>query len=361
MNVTLWKEHMVCYPQLQPQDAVKLAFQSAYGCGHLLPAQETCAQMIQREMDSTDEEEIPVCDPIGNGLCRLNLTSAPVRALGAEIIARMMCITDEIVRARTDNPQRFEAALRMAEELAESGDAPFSAQNLQAYLAEYRAQGCPMVSHTPAYREAYHPAYRVVLSDFALLVPVLLEEARLIVIDGPCGSGKSTLAGLLARLYQTEPVPMDDFFLPFDMRTPERLAQPGGNVHYERFAQEVLDRLEPGRPVCWNRFSCADGSLVPRCVPAAEAVVVEGSYSHHPYFRQKLEQLNALLVFVSVGEAEQLRRIEKRNPEMRHMFETRWIPLEKKYFEAYDIQETADVMIASQNWDEQTLFPPKEE
>jgi len=350
MNEQLLKKHFEETPRMEMQDAVKLAYQSAFGCGHLLPAQEVCARMIQNEIDAVPEADVPVCVPIGNGLCRLNLASAPVRALGAEMIARMMLATDEVVRARTDNQERFDEAVQMAEELARHGEAPFSAQRMQAYLESYRAQGCPVVSHTPAYREAYHPAYRVVLSDLALLVQVLLEEPSLIVIDGPCGSGKSTLAGLLARLYQTAPVPMDDFFLPFEMRTPERLLQPGGNVHYERFAKEVLERLEPGKPVCWNRFNCSDGTLNPREIPAADVIVIEGSYSHHPALREKLIQRNALLVYLSIDGDEQLRRIEKRDPGLRHMFETRWIPLEKNYFEAYDIQGTADLVIESEPW-----------
>ena len=352
MNEPLLKMHFAQTPQMEPQDAVKLAYQSAFGCGHLLPAQDVCERMIQNEIASTSEEDAAVFTPIGNGLCRLNLTSAPVRALGCGMIARMMRVSDETVRERGDNDARFEEALRLIQALAQRGEAPFSAQDFQAYLADYRAQGCPVVSHTPAYREAFRPAYRVVLSDLAMLVQVLLEDASLIVVDGPCGSGKSTLGGLLARLYHTEPVPMDDFFLPFDMRTPERLAQPGGNVHYERFRQEVLDRFERGKPVCWNLFSCSDGTLIPRELPAADVTVIEGSYSHHPYFRQALDRLNALLVFVNVDEKEQLRRIAQRDPKLLHMFETRWIPLEKNYFEAYDIQGTADVVFKSMPWDQ---------
>ena len=357
MNELLLKKHFEEYPRMDVQDAVKLAYQSAFGCGHLLPAFERCVQMIQSEIDAVEETFTAVCTHIGGGLCRLDLTSPAVRELGAEMIARMMVISDEVVRARKDNAERFENTLAMIETLAERGEAPFTAEAFAAYLTDYRAQGCPVVSHTPAYREAYRPAYRVVLGDFAQLVQLLLEQPVLVAVDGPCGSGKSTLAGLLAKLYDTKPIPMDDFFLPFEMRTPERLAQAGGNVHYERFAQEVLDTLERGKPVRWNRFNCSDGTFVQRELPATNVVVIEGSYSHHPALREKLIDLNALLVYVDVDGEEQLRRIEKRDPELKQMFETRWIPLEKKYFEAYDIPQTADVVIISRPWDAHTLYP----
>lgn len=350
MNEQLLKKHFEQAPRMEPQDAVKLAFQSAFGCGHLLPAQEDCARRIQAEMASVPQRETPLFTPIGNGLCRLELASPDARRLGAGRIARMMLVTDEIVRARKKNRERFEAALALMQALALQGRTPFSAGAFEAYLRAYRAQGCPVVSHTPAYREAYLPAYRVVLADLALLTPVLLSGRSVIVLDGPCGSGKTTLSGLLGRMCGATPIPMDDFFLPFDLRTPERLAQPGGNVHYERFEQEVLRQLAPGKPVCWNRFHCADGTLIPRSIPACDTVIIEGSYSHHPYFRPACERLQALRVFVSVEPGEQLRRIRLRDPGMLQAFETRWIPLEKKYFEAYDIQSAADVVLDSLPW-----------
>ena len=75
--------------------------------------------------------------------------------------------------------------------------------------------------------------------------------------------------------------------------------------------------------------------------------MIEGSYSHHPAFADDYERLQALRVFVEVQPDEQLRRIALRNPDLLAMFETRWIPLEKNYFEAYDIRGRADVIIQS--------------
>ncbi len=66
------------------------------------------------------------------------------------------------------------------------------------------------------------------------MVQVLLSalekkpEAKVIVIDGMCGSGKSTLAAALGKQMVGEVIHMDDFFLPFDLRTKERLSAPGG-------------------------------------------------------------------------------------------------------------------------------------
>ena len=65
----------------------------------------------------------------------------------------------------------------------------------------------------------------------------------LIAIDGMCGSGKTTLANYLAKELNASLFHMDDFFLQPHQRTPERLADPGGNVDYERFKAEVLNHV----------------------------------------------------------------------------------------------------------------------
>jgi len=350
MNGELLKQHFHRWPLMQPQDAVKLAYQSAFGCGHMLPSEERCTGMIEQELAQTPEGDIPAAEFIGNGLCRLNLAAPAVRRIGAKMIWRMMCATDRQVSSRKNNRGRYEEAVRLLRKLAEAQEAPFRAEALEAYLEAYQAQGLRAVSHTGVYRDAYQPAYRVVLADCALLLPVLWQirqGRKLIVMDGPCGSGKTTLAALLAQLCGTQPVPMDDFFLPPAMRTPERLGEPGGNVHYERFAQEVIECLKQGGDVRWQRFDCSTFEMHERSLPASEVTVIEGSYSHHPAFAQSWRELNALRVFVQVDQAEQLRRIEKRDPELLSMFQTRWIPLEKNYFEAYDIKGGADVIIHS--------------
>ena len=68
MNTLLLKKHFENAPRMEPQDAVKLAFQSAFGCGHLLPAQETCARMIETEIAATaeDENEQPILENIAD-------------------------------------------------------------------------------------------------------------------------------------------------------------------------------------------------------------------------------------------------------------------------------------------------------
>ena len=166
----------------------------------------------------------------------------------------------------------------------------------------------------------------------------------LCVIDGYCGAGKTTLAAELSAYYGGAAViHMDDFFLPYDMRTPERLGTPGGNVHHERFLTEVVAGLQTGQTFSYQRFDCATGTLTAKQCDNTPVRIVEGSYSLHP----ALQQLGAVTVFLSVDEEEQLRRIARRAPEKLQAFVDRWIPLEKNYFQAYDIKARAQLALTS--------------
>ena len=100
-----------------------------------------------------------------------------------------------------------------------------------------------------------------------LLTPLArLGRPALAAIDGRCGSGKSTLAGLAAHRLGCPLFHMDDFFLPPALRTQERYAAPGGNVHYERVEAELLRPLRETGAACFRPFDCRSmGRMGPRC------------------------------------------------------------------------------------------------
>ena len=94
-------------------------------------------------------------------------------------------------------------------------------------------------------------------------IDTLLEENNLVIvaIDGKCTSGKTTLASKLAEIYDCNVFHMDDFFLRPEQRTPERFAEVGGNVDYERFQEEVLLPLKSGKAFSYRPFDCSTFTL----------------------------------------------------------------------------------------------------
>ena len=83
------------------------------------------------------------------------------------------------------------------------------------------------------------------------------KEQVIVAIDGNCTAGKTTLAGKLAEVYDCNVFHMDDFFLRPEQRTPERYAEVGGNVDYERFMEEVLQPLKAGNTFSYRPFDCS--------------------------------------------------------------------------------------------------------
>ncbi len=175
------------------------------------------------------------------------------------------------------------------------------------------------------------------------LINNLPEGNHTIAIDGRCAAGKSTLAGHLAELLGAGVVHMDDFYLPTRMRTQERLAEPGGNVYYERFQEEVLPYLNQGKHFGYRRFDCSIMDLGEmRQVEGSRFTIVEGAYSCHPRLRDYM----SLRVFMDVDAEVQIERIRKRNGEERlEAFRQKWIPMEEAYFAAYKVREKADIIL----------------
>ena len=166
------------------------------------------------------------------------------------------------------------------------------------------------------------------------------QKPLLIAIDGRCAAGKTTLAGRLEQELNCNVIHMDHFFLQPWQRTEERMREPGGNVDYERFQEEVIGGFRTGQSFSYRRFDCKTMSFVSEIqVEHKMVTIVEGAYSCHP----TLWDMYDLRIFMDVEGQEQLRRITRRNgPEALPMFRDRWIPLEERYFETYRIKERCD-------------------
>lgn len=162
----------------------------------------------------------------------------------------------------------------------------------------------------------------------------------LLAIDGRCGSGKTTLARVLQEKSSAAVVHMDDFFLRPQQRTPERFAEPGGNVDRERVQEEVLIPFKLGRPVVYRPYDAHKPAMLePVHLEPSSITIIEGSYSCHP----ALWDFYDVRVFLDVEPEEQLRRIEARSgPEKLEAFKSRWIPLEEAYLGAFTPEEKCD-------------------
>lgn len=178
-----------------------------------------------------------------------------------------------------------------------------------------------------------------------LLARIAAHPCRPLVIamDGNSAAGKTTLAHSLAQQLHCDVIHMDDFFLPPALRTPQRLAEPGGNVHYERFLTEVLLPLRRGEPISYGVFDCGVMEVTHRRALTPGAVtIVEGAYSLHP----SLAAYYDLKIFLRTTPDAQAERILRRNgAERQAVFLSKWIPLEQRYFDAFHIPDQCDLVL----------------
>ncbi len=332
--------HCARYPVMGARDALKLLYQRAFGCGHFVTDFDACFARV-RDESAVCAEAATLLEPIGNGYSRLYLGSARQAGISPWLVARLFFLSAERGRGSA------ETLLREAE-LAKRH---FHGKEIDALIAEAVDSDFAPFSHTDAYRRAYRPAYRVILSKFGRILPLLdaidrkrREKPVAVAVDGRCGAGKTTLAAALSDVFCCPVVHMDDFFLPPEMRGDKRLLSPGGNVHIERFCGEVAPRIGRGEAFTYGVFDCGQGRVTRRrAIPASDILIVEGSYSLHP----KIAGLYDIKVFCDIGKEAQLMRLAARDPERLDAFINRWIPMEEAYFSAYSVRDTCGFILSA--------------
>lgn len=336
--------HLRAHPKAEVRDAVKFLYQAVCGAEHFVSDPTAALRYLEAEAEAQpDDRSAPLLERLSGagaeGFARLDLVA--LREITLDTLCAMFVRTAQMQRAESsrlpDLLDAFEAA----------GDG-FDRAEKEAFLSYYRREGMPSVHHSAAYRAAYAPSYRVVSGVFAVYFPLFAAiDAALqrrggltLAVDGMCGAGKTVLARALHSVYDCNVIHMDDFFLPPDLRTPERLSEPGGNVHHERFLREVLTPLQAGESFSYRVFDC--GVMDYNGMKSGERkplTIVEGSYALHPTLRDGYD----MRVFLKTTPDVQRARIEARSgAELLRRFEAEWIPLETRYFDACAVENGCD-------------------
>lgn len=344
---SLFFDQLRRYPALTAQDIVKSLYQSVFGCGHFVG--EAGRKYLADELASlVCANRAAFIEPIGHDYCRVHLSGLAQSGLAPDTLFSLFALSSLEPAGSMDT---FLAGLARLEALIDSGTLPLNAAASREFLKKYRAAGCPAVHHSETFRAAYAPAYRVVSARMCRCLPVfcamdraLAEDSALnVAIEGGSASGKTSLAALLEGVYDCNVFHMDDFFLQPHQRTPERFAQPGGNVDFERFEQEVLIPLAHGEAFTYRKFDCSTMSLGKAVsVTPKKLNITEGAYSLHP----RLKDAYRISVFLDSDPETQRARILARNgAKMLERFTNEWIPLENRYFESTGVRERCDIIL----------------
>lgn len=332
------------YPLLSVQDLLKFLYQSAFGCGHMVSSFELATERIKGEYEEM-KPRIGEAEPLDGDYVRLPL-GILAEGISAETLGYLFCIS---AQRATEGKSGLLRRLKVAREMAQAGELPFSLTEFEKTVEEWAEAGFPAIGHSPCFRQEYRASYRVIARELIPFLPLfgmldqrLKKGAVTLAIEGGSAAGKSTLGQLLADRYGGNLFHTDDFFLRPEQRTPERYAEPGGNMDRERFEAEVLIPLRAGAPFSYRKFDCGTMELGERVEVAPQRLnVIEGAYSMHP----DLEKYYDFGVFLAIDPSLQKERILKRNGSMAERFFKEWIPLERRYFEELQPRERCDIII----------------
>ena len=165
------------YPLMCEEDVVKFAFQGMLGVGHLIRCEADAVRFLQAEMAGLQPDSAePLTESISPEWLRLNLRPAKALGLTEAEIARSLCLSAQ----RKLLPFTRQDVYRFCISLDGSPGMSKAAEKLpdESWLP----------SHSPRYREAYHPAYRVLHKDFCPVLavkqrPLVIETERLVITE----------------------------------------------------------------------------------------------------------------------------------------------------------------------------------
>lgn len=348
------REQVALHSSCIAQDIIKQCYQAAFGAEHMLSSTSKARSYFWQEYQAAAITDEPLYEPISDSFVRIHLGAWKRTAMNPEWLFAIFCAgaieeASPVPQATSciEKEEHFRAYLQEAALLFPQWQCAFDA---------YLRDGIRPLHHSPVYREAEQPHYRIASVQDARLLPLLQgiadretrsfetdSDSFIIALDGRAAAGKTTAAARLSTILDAAVIHMDDFFLPPTLRCEARYRTPGGNVHYERFLQEVLPYLKSRDAFEYRRFDCTSMTFCDTVeVANSHYRIVEGTYSMHPAFDRYAD----LSAFFTVSASEQLSRITARNdPETVEMFRSHWIPMEEAYFTQYHIDRQTDLLL----------------
>lgn len=162
--------HLQRYPAMQLADIYKLLHQAALGAGHAVSDGAQALAALESECRSmADGPEEPLVDRIApdGRLARVHLRTYLAQGHDVATLADAFARTPQLYPAAPEKLAKYCGCLG---DLADTGGIPFTRAEVTVWLNDVAARGYPVVRHSQTFRDAYHPAYRVVAVE---LLPAL--------------------------------------------------------------------------------------------------------------------------------------------------------------------------------------------
>lgn len=153
--------HIARYPLMQIQDVYKLAYQAALGSEHAVTDPEAVRRWLERELADLGPGPVePLSETISpdGQLVRVHLRPYVQLGYQAEVLANAFLATAQEYSGQVSSLEEYWR-------ISVSQD-HFPAVDMENFIQQMKVSQYPAVHHSSAYRQAYHPAYRVVLRKY---------------------------------------------------------------------------------------------------------------------------------------------------------------------------------------------------
>jgi len=156
--------HLETHPAAEAEDVYKLLHQAVTGPGHAVNDPMSARRWLDREIAGlapTGFDE-PLCEPIGGDPAMVRIHLRPFVEAGfdpGELLDTFVATADGMPPAI---PGRLDPVVRAAIAHLRGRGTTDRADGLERLRVELSTRGFPATHHSPAFRSAYAPAYRVV-------------------------------------------------------------------------------------------------------------------------------------------------------------------------------------------------------
>ncbi|QTE67640.1 hypothetical protein JNO48_10590 [Clostridiales bacterium] len=151
------RKHLEAHPQATEEDVVKFVFQAFLGVGHLVSSADAIQRRLENEMaqNPADDTE-PQAEELSPRWVRLNLRPAKARGIAPEELAKRVYRS-----AQQPIPYTRQDVIDFCKAL----DLPDMDKDKIEEEVNELLKGSFLPSHSQQYREAYKPAYVVLLRE----------------------------------------------------------------------------------------------------------------------------------------------------------------------------------------------------
>ena len=165
--ITLIQRHQANKKCFAIQDAYKLIYQSVFGIEHLLNDVEVAKGYLEREIDALVADDVEAMlesiAPDGE-VVRLNLRPYKFRCGNVDRLFEAMLRSAELISGSRDDFVQLWGDFKQA---VRHNMLDFNPAELAAFDHLVHCENYPPKHHSPAYREANQPAYRVLKREIA--------------------------------------------------------------------------------------------------------------------------------------------------------------------------------------------------